>query len=272
MAGNPQQQQQKQQQNQLPRQRSLSRQSAAGPLSDFRCEWCQSSVSKSISGFLCHHCEEVLRTPYPACSQCGELLNNNERRCQHCQQTPPAFDYTHIFLPYQTPVSHWLRQAKDRRRYEWLLRLGHWMAHHPPAAITQVDALVYVPSDWRKRLWRGFNPARIICEQLASRHHKPILHQALRRRGSTPQRGQHRASRLQQARQQFDSGQQSLHGMHLLLIDDVLTTGATADAVATLLKQQGAAIVGVWALARTPPPGMTMPLALHGCGLPESQA
>ncbi len=250
----------------------VSKHQSAVQLSDFRCEWCLTTVSNSVSGFLCHHCETILRAPYPACSQCGELLNSTERRCQHCQQTPPAFDYTLAFLPYQTPVSYWLRQAKDRRRYEWLLRLGYWMARYPPAAINQVDAFAYVPSGWQKRLWRGFNPARIICEQLAAMHHKPIVHKALRRRGSTPQRGQQRQSRLLQARQQFASGQQALDGLHLLLIDDVLTTGATADATAALLKQQGASIVGVWALARTPPPGMPIPMPQHGCGLPESQA
>ena len=67
------------------------------------------------------------------------------------------------------------------------------------------------------------------------------------------QRGLSRLARQRNVVSSLQAGDLKLNGLHVLLIEDVITTGATAHAAARALKQQGAAIVGVWALARTPP-------------------
>ncbi len=234
------------------------------------CEICLSSL-QGCAGFICNDCEHWLLQAAPAaqssCSQCGEINlqqatpSNRFWRCRPCQQQSPAFDYSHHTALYAGPVMHWIQQAKDKHNSQWMLKLARWMARYPPAQLRAVDRLIPVPSNRWRRWQRGFDPAGVLADELARVHQLTIDKQRLERLPGHGQRGLNRAERLDNIRNSYrltnaeSASSQPLAGQHVMIIDDVMTTGATADGLAQLLKQQGAAIVGVWTLARTPPPG-----------------
>ncbi|WP_221800989.1 ComF family protein [Oceanobacter mangrovi] len=224
------------------------------------CELCLEPLLDSASGFLCDECERQLSQSFSACSQCGEPLmtatlplpGHTAQRCKRCQQQTPTFDYSICHSLYTGPVCQWVQLAKDKRQQLWMQRLARWMAIRAPAHLNQVDALVAVPSHWHRLFMRGFNPSQILAETLSQRYQIPLLKRALYKSASADQRLLGRLQRQQQISQHYHPGQLDLSGQHLLLIDDVMTTGATASELARLLKQQGATTVGVWVLARTP--------------------
>jgi ComF family protein len=122
-----------------------------------------------------------------------------------------------------------------------------------------VDLLVPVPLHWR-RLWqRGFNQSELLCRQLrassamiASARFEP---RAVRRlRATAAQSGMNSAQRASNLQDAFTACR-PCDNLRVAIVDDVLTTGATATAMATALREAGAAHIEVWCVARTPAPG-----------------
>ena len=93
-----------------------------------------------------------------------------------------------------------------------------------------------------------------MARRLAKTLGVPLIDNALYKISGHDQRGLSARQRQRNLSNSVQPGQLQLKGKHIVIIEDVITTGATANAAARALKQQGAAIVGIWALARTPPP------------------
>ena len=219
-----------------------------------QCELCLSPTRQSL--FLCPECYQQLPVPLSCCIQCAEPLTidtEQRLRCGQCQRQPPHFDYTQAQFEYRPPINLWVTAMKDRRQFIWAHKLVRLMERQPPETLTQVDALVAIPSPSRRLWWRGFNPAGVIASLLSQRLDIPLLEGALIKRRGLDQRGLNRRQRRHNLTTSLIAGKLDLSGQHLLLIDDVMTTGATLDVAAALLKQQGAVMVGTWVLAKTPP-------------------
>ena len=221
------------------------------------CEICLSSLQMGDPcHFLCQSCWQQLPTITNPCCQCGESLpaHHHSSRCQRCQLHPPAFDYCISRFRFSSPIDQWIRRGKDQHQPEWMIRLAQLMYLQAPPALRQAHALVTVPSHWRRLLQRGYNPAAMLAGEIQRQSGVPLLDHTLLRTRSQEQRGASAWQRYRQIRTGLVAGDQPLQGLHILLIEDVVTSGATADWSARLLKQQGAAMVGVWTLARTPAP------------------
>ena len=128
------------------------------------------------------------------------------------------------------------------------------MLLNPPLNLEQVDAFTFVPSTRWHLIKRGFNPAELIPRALAYSLNKPVLDQLTVRHHSREQKELSRQQRLNNVKDHFHATGKHLNGEHILLIDDVMTTGSTAHTIAKLLKNSGASKVGIWCLARTPKP------------------
>ena len=118
------------------------------------------------------------------------------------------------------------------------------------------DYVVPVPYHWRKLLKRGHNPVRNLSRTLAKGLSTPLLDAVKRVKKGQDQRGLDRKSRLINLKKAFSLNKNKmkmLKGKNILLIDDVLTTGATCNAISLLLKRAGAKSVIVGCLARTAP-------------------
>lgn len=198
------------------------------------CELC--FKPSSSAGFLCADCFAQLAKPATPI---------------RLFQRQSAFDFLHCSYLYQPPLSRWIKSFKDRQQLAQLPKLI-WLMQQQVPLLNQIDAVVYVPSARSKLLKRGFNPAELLARGLAQHYHWPVLAHGLKKHAAADQRGLNRHQRLLNSRRSLGVGKLDLTGKRILLIEDVLTTGATAYAAALALKQQGAQWVGVWALARTP--------------------
>jgi ComF family protein len=120
------------------------------------------------------------------------------------------------------------------------------------------DAVVPVPLHWRKQWDRGFNQSDLLARHIASRRGIPVLHALRRKRATAVQAGLASAGRrrnvagafLLRSGAKMEKIDPRLAGRKILLIDDVMTTGATASACASVLKRGGAKSVSLLTLAR----------------------
>lgn len=157
---------------------------------------------------------------------------------------------------YAYPWNTLLARLKFHDEPGWAGPLARLLAHAGQAdgLLAACDALVPVPLSPRRLAERGYNQAW----ELARRLDRPALPQVLLRcTDGPPQRTLDRAKRLQQLHGAFmvhPRAQAAVQGRHLMLIDDVVTTGATVQAAATALQQAGAASVRALVLAATPAP------------------
>jgi ComF family protein len=238
---------------------------------------------------VCPNCFRWLTPIRMPCVQCAIPTTYAGTLCGRCINRPPAYDQVVAGCLYQGPIQSLALQQKQGKRaalkpllYALEQRLAPiWSrplidphlfinSSNPTNTSNLVNAsdlvnasnplmLFPIPTPWNRWLIRGFNPTHEIAWQLTKGvltqwsipHH--IAWRALQATPHPPQKQQTYAQRLRLAKQLFGWQQpQNLSGKHCVLIDDVMTTGATLTACATLLKQQGAAQVDAWVLCRTP--------------------
>ena len=145
----------------------------------------------------------------------------------------------------------------QRFKYAGDLAVGRWLAGalaEQVASVSRPDAIVAPPSTRARLRERGFNPALEVAKVVARRHRvRCSIEGLVRVRETEPQPGLARAARRRNLEHAF-ACRADVRDAHVALVDDVLTTGATADAAAQVLKRAGAARVSVWVVARTPDP------------------
>lgn len=194
----------------------------------------------------------------PACQRCGLPIRASFDAvvtCRLCEETPPAFDAARAPWRYSGAARQAIRSFKFRRRW----RIGRWLARHMAACaastlpLAEVDAVVPVPMHRLKRWLHGYDPACELSRRLAQLLEKPHVPSALHRaRWTRPQARLAWRARRANVRRAFRADPGAVRGRRVLLVDDVLTSRATADACAEALKRSGASRVYVLTAARTP--------------------
>jgi len=143
--------------------------------------------------------------------------------------------------------------CKHGGRLRLLRHLAILMADEAPPDLMKEGwhTVVPVPLHWLRRWRRGFNQADVLARAIGRRYGLPVQRHCLARvRATPPQRGD-AAARRRNVRDAFGVRRpQRIAGTRVLLVDDVFTTGATANACAAALRDAGAAAVGVFTLAR----------------------
>lgn len=220
------------------------------------CRYCSAITT---SGGLCDSCQHALQDMRERCFRCALPLNDPAGICGECIANPPAFQQTVCADSYRPPVSRWLQNFKDSRD----LRDGHLLTQRLIQRIKTLYCaedlpryLIPVPLHWRKALWRNFNQSSWITHQISKELHIPALQCLHRTRPGGDQRHLSRQDRLRNLRGVFKLSdniamQEKLQQRHVAVIDDVITTTATARAISAELRRQGAARVDIWSLART---------------------
>lgn len=233
-------------------------------------------MKKSIVSQLWHHF-------FPApCLWCTLPVNQQHSLlCQSCEQALPHFPYTlcHynlMFLPtiraglpkttfdqllslswYQQPYQHWITSWKfNKNPYsgELLLQKFTELLQEYQEAQPLPQAIVYVPMSPQREKERGFNQAKLLAENAANALNLPLLDCLKRHQHSNSQVGLGRQQRLFNLQQAFYLESNTTLPSHLALVDDVVTTGSTANRLCRLLKQQGVKQVSLWTLAITASP------------------
>lgn len=210
---------------------------------------------------LCGACEADLPWLGPQCTVCALPLHTTGMICGQCLKRPPAFD--HVVAPWRFdfPIDSLINRFKHQSRWPLGRLLAEQLARHLRHAfdegLPRPSALLPVPLARKRLRQRGFNQAQMLAVWLSPALQIPLRNDLLQRTLDTPAQQQlDAAARRRNLRQAFAlPDKQPLRDQHLAIVDDVLTTGATAETLARLLKQAGAARVDIYCLARTPKPG-----------------
>jgi ComF family protein len=167
---------------------------------------------------------------------------------------PPAYRRARAAVRFDEVARTLVHAFKYGDRLDLAPLLGRWMASAGRELLADVDALVPVPLHWRRRWARRFNQSALLSEVIAGESGVPVLHEALKRVKATAQQvGLTRAQRAENIQGAFrvtPAGKAMVAGRRLVLVDDVLTTGATVEGCTRALLRAGAASVDVLTLAR----------------------
>jgi ComF family protein len=238
-----------------------ARQTALDLLIPPRCGSCTAALPDGPRRVeLCDDCRGRLAlADWPVCPRCAALVPAAEGRplaCPHCRDARLHFERTLALGSYEGLLASLIKRMKIDRSEVVARTLASlaWESLGAELAALNVDVATAVPMFWRTRWRRGINPPRVLAEQIASRLGVFAAGDMLRQvRGVPPQIEFSRRGRFQNMHRVMAvrSGY-ILDAAHVLLVDDILTTGATASEAARALLAAGAAKVSVFVLARTP--------------------
>jgi ComF family protein len=166
---------------------------------------------------------------------------------------PPAYGRARAAVRFDDVARDLVHALKYGDRLDLAATLGGWMARAGREVLGEADALVPVPLHWRRLFARRFNQAAVLASVISRASGVPVSH-AVRRVRATPQQvglsRAERAANVQGAFRVAAGDAAAVHGRRLVLVDDVLTTGATIDACARALLRAGARSVDVLVFAR----------------------
>ncbi len=198
-------------------------------------------------GPLCQSCQADLPwLPQNRCPVCAQSTANGET-CGHCLKETPAFDRTHALFAYGFPVDRLIQRFKYAENLALAPFLGALLAEH---VVNKPDIWLPMPLHANRLKERGFNQAVEITRELSQQ--TGIAMQpawAARERDTPPQAGLKREARRKNMRGAFTC-KPDVGGLHIGIVDDVMTTGSTLDALAGTLKQAGAKEVSCLVVAR----------------------
>ena len=201
---------------------------------------------------VCGSCERSLPVARPACVRCALPLGT-EGVCGECRKAPPAFDEAFAAFAYRFPVD----RLVTRFKYSADLAAGRWLAERLAERARDAprpDLLVVPPLGAARLRGRGFNQALEIARVVARALDVALERGGLvRGRDTAAQAGLDRRERRANLRRAFPASR-AFTGLHVAIVDDVMTSGATADSLAGSLRAAGATRVQVWTVARTPSP------------------
>ncbi len=206
---------------------------------------------------MCQKCLDSCQ-PFNAeyfCASCGTPFLNSrpldeQGLCGLCRRGLTGFDAAYCFGSYEGVLRKLIHLYKYSGIHTLSRPLGSRLALALPFG-RSFDAVVPVPLHWRRRWRRGFNQSELLGRELARRLSVPLESALSRTRATGAQAGLSNAGRRDNVSGAFRiRNQAAIYQKRVLLVDDVLTTGATAAACARILKRHGASQVAVITLAR----------------------
>ncbi|MGB0934982.1 MAG: double zinc ribbon domain-containing protein [Alphaproteobacteria bacterium] len=222
-----------------------------------RCLKCKQRTDSP--GSLCASCwsdMDFIQAPY--CSCCGFPFEHSfgedasaESLCGPCAKEQPLYHKARAALVYNDNTKGMILSFKHGDRLDLAPLLGKWLQMTAGDLLGSADLVVSVPLHWRRLFMRQYNQAAVLANLL---NHPNTNHIWLKRAQSTPPQGRrNRQARVENVRSAFDISDDHKHqftGKAVLLVDDVMTTGATINACTKVLLKAGASRVNVLTLAR----------------------
>jgi ComF family protein len=227
-----------------------------------RCLSCGVQVDRQ--GALCPSCwTEVAFVEAPVCARCGlpfEVAVEPDAICGACARREPAFRLARAALRYDDGSRRLILALKHGDRTDAARPFARWMARAGRPLLAEAELIVPVPLHWTRLVRRRFNQAALLAHALAAESGATVAPDLLVRRRRTPSQGgltaRQRALNVRGAFAVQPKRRPRVEGRRVLLVDDVMTTGATIEACTRALHRAGAADVDALVLARVVRPSM----------------
>jgi ComF family protein len=225
-----------------------------------RCAYCDADLPGEHDHLLlCEKCRASLGPEtWPGCPRCGALATGTgppPQTCPACRGFQLEFDTVLPLGAYDGVLRQAIVKTKRLAHEPLSVALGRLLAHRrgTELAALGLDLIVPVPMHWWRRLCRGTNSPEILAQCLSRRLGVPVRRLLVRCRNTLPQKDLDPRERFRNVRGAFRlrrSGAARLEGSHVLLVDDILTTGATCSEASRVMKQAGAKTVAVATVAK----------------------
>jgi ComF family protein len=222
-----------------------------------QCAFCGELLPSGGPVLLCAACRQELADDVVRCGTCAApapRIDSADGKCPRCRAERPAFQAARVLGAYQARVRECVLKIKHTRHEPLAAAVGRLLADRIAQwpLPTRPDLVTPVPMHWLRRLWRGTNAAATLAEALAGQLGIPLADDLVYCRRLTQRQSLLSGSqRWENVRGAYGiSSAYDIRGATILVVDDVLTTTATCDAVARQLRHAGAKQVFAAAVAR----------------------
>lgn len=215
------------------------------------CMVCNSSIE--IEYGICSKCRSTMvPSPKPSCDICGIPIGT-AGTCINCLNTPPAYDRIVTAYKYEGIIKDIIHLFKYRGKTTFKKFLGSVIHEIIIKENISPDIITFIPMHWTRLISRGYNHSALIAKETAklSGKIKADFNILRKLKKTAPQTGLTSDKRKSNIKGSFAA--RNVKGLKVLVIDDVITTGATAGAVAGVLKKAGADSVYIAGIGRTMP-------------------
>lgn len=219
------------------------------------CASCKKPLDPENSSAVCCHCiGSVKRNPEPYCVHCGRSVEIAGCACDSCVENKPVFSMAYSAYLYEGVLKELVHQFK----YGGKLALGRDLSgllsdflYDHPEILEDVAAVTFVPIASDRLIKRGFNQSKILAKHISDSYGIPLVDCIRKIKTTKNQNELARDERLENLKGAFSAGKgPGLSGLTILVVDDIMTTGATLNECAKALVKSGAAGVRCLTLAR----------------------
>ena len=218
----------------------------------FNLEWtCNICQNENFDGgYFCKKCNDCL--PYIVknyCNHCGRITPYPVTYCDSCIEKNLEYDMARSLFSYEKPIDDLIKQLKyGSKKYlsEVFIKL---MAEKYLSFFSDTEVISFVPSNESTIKERGFNQSKLLAEQLSLMVNVPFLECSFKIKETERQATLSVDKRRENLKGAFKVNRKAVKGKVILIVDDVLTTGVTADILAKLYKKAGAVKVYVLTIA-----------------------
>lgn len=216
---------------------------------NYTCNACGKEV---FSGkYFCENCYKKL--PFikiNKCNHCGRITPYAVAYCDSCVENNVSFDVARSVFDYVDPVDKLIKDFKYNGKRYLAEVFASEMKNFCFSEFIQADVIAYVPMTEERLKFRGYNQAKLLAYELASLLNAPVSDTLIEKVIETPRQANlTKVERRSNLDKSFKVSKSEANGKSVLLIDDVLTTGTTADVIAKELKRKGAVRVNVLTVA-----------------------
>lgn len=223
----------------------------------FNDKWTCNACGKEVfnNKYFCDECEDKLPFIVGAkCQHCGRKTIAYEIYCTTCKNIIVDVDLGRSVFSYSEPISRLLRNFKYNNKQYLADLFGEYLATEYFKNYFRADVIAYVPMTKKATRKRGYNQSMLLAKVLSEKTNLPLVDVVIKKRETERQAKLNRAERLKSLRDAFKvSEKDAVKDKEVLIVDDVTTTGATAQAIAEVLKKAKAKKVYLLTVASVPP-------------------
>lgn len=226
-------------------------------LTERSCFFCHAPTHEALG--ICAGCQLDLPWNTNACRICSEPMPSQlsgQVTCGKCLTSQPAFDRCLTAFTFEFPVRQAIHQLKYSQQCYWSRPLSACLHRviDQQSPLYRPEVLIPVPMDRAKKRIRKINQSEEIAKRVGKHMRLPVDGKSVRKiRATSAQSTLSKRERRQNLRGSFEVIGKPRY-QHVAIVDDVITTGATAETLARLLKKAGIEEVSIWCIARTPTP------------------